>query len=60
MERAMERPAEVHLSREDSEALIEHLHNDALTTHDRWVLEQVLRWHVWLLFALGRVPPACG
>jgi len=48
----MERPAEVHLSREDSEALIEHLHNDALTTHDRWVLEQVLRWHVWLLFAL--------
>src|SRR5215468_2660000 len=52
MERAMERPAEVHLSREDSEALIEHLHNDALTTHDRWVLEQVLRWHVWRLFAL--------
>jgi transposase len=52
MERAMERPAEVHLSREDREALIERLHNDALTAHDRWVLEQVLRWHGWLLFAL--------
>src|SRR5215831_15446008 len=48
----MERPEDVHLSHQDGEALIERLHRDALTAHDRWVLEQVLRWYFWLLFAL--------
>jgi hypothetical protein len=48
----MEQPDEVHLSRKDGEALIERLHRDALTALDRHVLEQVLRWYFWLLFAL--------
>jgi hypothetical protein len=48
----MERPEEVNLSRTDGEALIERLKGDALTAHDRRVLEQVLRWYFWLLFAL--------
>ena len=48
----MERPEDVHLSRQDGEALIERLHRDALTAQDRRVLEQVLRWYFWLLFAL--------
>src|SRR5262245_2888414 len=48
----MQRPEEVTLSREDGETLIERLHGDALTAHDRRVLEQVLRWYFWLLFAL--------
>jgi hypothetical protein len=48
----MERPDEVNLSRHDGEALIERLHRDALTVQDRRVLEQVLRWYFWLLFAL--------
>lgn len=48
----MEQPDEVHLSRQDGEALIERLQGDALTAHDRRVLEQVLRWYFWLLFAL--------
>src|SRR2546423_12998343 len=48
----MERPDEVNLSRQDGEALIERLQGDALTAQDRRVLEQVLRWDFWLLFAL--------
>jgi hypothetical protein len=48
----MERPDEVNLSRQDSEALIARLQGDALTAQDRRVLEQVLRWYFWLLFAL--------
>ena len=48
----MERPDEVNLSPKDGEALIERLQGDALTAHDRRVLEQVLRWYFWLLFAL--------
>jgi transposase len=48
----MERPDEVTLSRQDGEALIERLQADALTAQDRRVLEQVLRWYFWLLFAL--------
>jgi transposase len=48
----MERPDEVNLSRQDGEALIERLQGDALTAQDRRVLEQVLRWYFWLLFAL--------
>ena len=49
---AMERPDEVNLSRQDGEALIARLQGDALTAQDRRVLEQVLRWYFWLLFAL--------
>jgi transposase len=48
----MEQPDEVHLSRQDGEALIKRLQGDALTAQDRRVLEQVLRWYFWLLFAL--------
>ncbi len=48
----MERPDEVNLSRHDGEALIKRLPGDALTAQDRRVLEQVLRWYFWLLFAL--------
>ncbi len=48
----MERPEEVKWSRKDGEVLIERLKGDALTAHDRRVLEQVLRWYFWLLFAL--------
>ena len=48
----MERPEDIHLSRQDGEVLIKRLHRDALTTQDRHVLEQVLRWYFWLLFAL--------
>jgi len=48
----MEQPDEVNLSRQDGEALIRRLQGDALTAQDRRVLEQVLRWYFWLLFAL--------
>src|SRR5215510_6123662 len=48
----MERPEDVHLRHQDGEALSERLHRDALTTQDRRVLEQVLRWYFWLLCAL--------
>jgi transposase len=48
----MEQPAEVNLSRQDGEALIKRLQGDAFTAQDRRVLEQVLRWYFWLLFAL--------
>jgi hypothetical protein len=48
----MERPDEVNLNRQDGEALIERLHGNVLTAQDRRVLEQVLQWYFWLLFAL--------
>lgn len=48
----MERPDEVNLSRQDGEALIKRLQDDALTAQDRRVLAQVLRWYFWLVFAL--------
>jgi transposase len=48
----MERPDEVNLSHQDGEALIARLQGDTLTAQDRRVLEQVLRWYFWLLFAL--------
>lgn len=48
----MEQPDEVHLSRQDGEALSKRLHGDALTAQDRRVLAQVLRGYFWLLFAL--------
>ena len=48
----MERPEEVQLSREEGEALRTRLAGDALTAADRRVLDQVLQWYFWLLFAL--------
>jgi hypothetical protein len=48
----MQRPAEVTLSREDGEALIERLERDAVTAEDRRVLVKVLTFYFWLLFAL--------
>ena len=48
----MERPDEINLSRQDGEALLARLQRDTLTAQDRRVLEQVLRWYFWLLFAL--------
>ena len=48
----MERPDEVHLSRAEGEALRTRLARDTLTAADRRVLDQVLQWYFWLLFAL--------
>src|SRR5262245_6430486 len=48
----MERPDEANLSRQDGKALIRRLQDDAVTTQDRRLLVQVLRWYFWLLFAL--------
>jgi transposase len=48
----MQCPEEVRLSREDGEALRTRLAGDALTATDRRVLDQVLQWYFWLLFAL--------
>ena len=48
----MQRPEEVKLSRQDGEALRTRLAGDALTADDRRVLDLVLQWYFWLLFAL--------
>jgi transposase len=48
----MKCPDKVQLSRADGEALRTRLAGDALTAADRHVLDQVLQWYFWLLFAL--------
>jgi transposase len=48
----MKCPEEVKLSREDGEALRQRLAEDTLTATDRRVLDLVLQWYFWLLFAL--------
>ena len=48
----MQQPDEVRLNREEGEALIERLEDDALTSEDRRVLVQLIRLYFWLLFAL--------
>jgi transposase len=48
----MKCPEQVQLSREDGEALRTRLAGDALTAADRRVLDQVLQWYFWLVFAL--------
>src|SRR5215467_3078604 len=48
----MKRPENLQLSRADGEALRTRLAGDALTADDRHVLDQVLQWYFWLLFAL--------
>jgi transposase len=48
----MKQPADVHLSREDGEALLARLDANTLITDDRRVLGKVLTYYFWLLFAL--------
>ena len=48
----MQQPDEVRLNREEGEALIARLERDALTSEDRRVLVQLIRFYFWLLFAL--------
>jgi transposase len=48
----MKRPEKLQLSRADGEALRTRLAGDTLTAADRCVLDQVLQWYFWLLFAL--------
>src|SRR5262250_1729422 len=48
----MKCPDKLQLSREDGEALRTRLAGDALTADDRRVLDYVLQWYFWLLFAL--------
>jgi transposase len=48
----MQCPEAVTLSREDGEALRQRLAGDTLTAADRRVLDLVLQWYFWLLFAL--------
>jgi transposase len=48
----MKCPTKLQLSREDGEALRTRLAGDDLSADDRRVLDQVLQWYFWLLFAL--------
>ena len=48
----MKCPEQMQLSHADGEALRTRLAGDALTADDRRVLDQVLQWYFWLLFAL--------
>src|SRR5215831_6263435 len=48
----MKCPEKLQLSREDGEALRTRLAGDGLTADDRRVLDHVLQWYFWLLFAL--------
>lgn len=48
----MKCPEKLQLSREDGEVLRTRLARDVLTAADRRVLDQVLQWYFWLLFAL--------
>jgi transposase len=52
VEPTMKQPDEVSLNREEGEALIERLERNALTSEDRRVLVQLIRFYFWLLFAL--------
>jgi transposase len=48
----MKCPEQLQLSGEDGEALRTRLAGDGLTADDRRVLDLVLQWYFWLLFAL--------
>lgn len=48
----MKQPEEVHLSREEGDALIERIERNALSTEDRQLLVKLLTFYFWLLFAL--------
>src|SRR4029450_8902826 len=49
----MKQPEDVHLSREEGEALIERIERNALSAEDRQVLGKGLTVYFWLLFAGG-------
>src|SRR5215475_10266436 len=48
----MKQPEDVHLSREEGEALIERIERNALSAEDRRLLVKILTFYFWLLFAL--------
>jgi transposase len=48
----MKQPEDVHLSREEGEALLARLEANTLTAEDRRVLGKVLTFYFWLVFAL--------
>ena len=48
----MKNPEKLQLSHADGEAIRTRLAGDALTADDRRVLDLVLQWYFWLLFAL--------
>ena len=48
----MKQPEDVHLSREEGEALIERIECNALSAEDRRLLVRILTFYFWLLFAL--------
>src|SRR5215207_3339042 len=48
----MKQPEDVHLSREEGEALLARLEANTLSAEDRQVLGKVLTFYFWLLFAL--------
>jgi transposase len=48
----MKQPEDVPLSREEGEALIERIEQNALSTEDRQLLVKLLTFYFWLLFAL--------
>jgi len=48
----MKQPEDVHLSREEGEARLERIEQNALSTEDRQLLVKLLTFYFWLLFAL--------
>ncbi len=48
----MKQPEDVHLSREEGEALLARLEATTLTAKDRRVVGKVVTFYFWLLFAL--------
>jgi hypothetical protein len=48
----MKQPEDVHLSREEGEALIGRLEHNALSAEDRQLLVKLLTFYFWLLLAL--------
>jgi transposase len=48
----MKQPEDVHLSREEGEALVERIERNALSAEDRRLLVKILTFYFWLLFAL--------
>jgi hypothetical protein len=48
----MKQPEDVHLSREEGEALLARLDANTLSAEDRQVLGKVVTFYFWLLFAL--------
>src|SRR5215471_8666183 len=48
----MKQPEDVHLSREEGEALIDRIERNALSVEDRQLLVKLLTFYFWLLFAL--------